>query len=168
GKLKWWQIALISVAVSFLGRLSGGNFSREKQKKQYRNQEQAPWAPPGWVFGPAWVINNFFLLSGLKWVLENRSIPDKKKFLWIQAGIWAIFFSFNWFYFKKKSTVMAAILTKSDAVLALTAFLILKNKNKKIALTHLPLLIWTIYASSVADYQALKNPDPFLKTKALL
>jgi len=40
--------------------------------------------------------------------------------------------------------------------------------DKKLALDYLPLVLWTGFASTLADYQALKNPDPVFKTPALL
>ncbi|HTM65984.1 MAG TPA: TspO/MBR family protein [Flavipsychrobacter sp.] len=167
-QLKWWQIALISIAVSALGALSGGNPSQKHEKKVYRNRKQAPWAPPAWAFGPAWTLNNFFLLLGLRKLLSNHSISDKRKYLLLQACIWFIFFSFNNVYFKKKSPILAAIWTNADVVLALAGFIMTRKEDKKAALSYLPLLVWTSFASTVGDYQALKNPDPFLKTKALM
>ena len=65
-KLKWWQVALISVAVSTLGGLSA-LMSSKKQKKVYNTQfKQAPWSPPAWAFAPAWTINNFFLINAMR------------------------------------------------------------------------------------------------------
>jgi tryptophan-rich sensory protein len=167
-KLKWWQIALISIAASALGALSGGNPSKQRQKRVYRKQEQAPWAPPAWVFGPVWTLNNFFLLLGLRKLLSNHNISDKRKYLLLQAGIWFIFFSFNNVYFKKKSPILAAIWTNADVVLAVAGLIMTIKEDKKAALSYLPLLLWTSFASTVGDYQALKNPDHFLKTKALI
>ena len=105
---------------------------------------------------------------GLRKLLGNHNISDKRKYLLLQAGIWFIFFSFNNVYFKKKSPILAAIWTNADVVLALAGFIMTMKEDKKAALSYLPLLVWTSFASTVGDYQALKNPDPFLKTKALL
>jgi tryptophan-rich sensory protein len=167
-KLKWWQMALISVAISILGGLSGGNISSRKQRRYYKELKQAPWAPPGWVFGPAWMVNNFFLLMGLKRLLTDKSIKGKGKILLVQAAIWTIFFTFNHVYFRKKSPILAAIWTNVDMVLALAGFILTFKKDKLASLSYLPLLGWTGFASSVADYQALTNSDQYLKTKALL
>ena len=86
----------------------------------------------------------------------------------LQMGIWAIFFSFGYVYFNKKSPVLAAIWTLSDMGLAITSFVLAYRYDKKIAYHYLPLLAWTPFAGSLAGYQALKNPDPLLKTRALL
>jgi tryptophan-rich sensory protein len=166
-KLKWWQIALIAAAVSFLGKLAGGT-NGDEQKLYTKKLKQAPWAPPAWAFAPAWTANNFFLLLGLQRLLQNDNISEKRKLLILQAMIWIVFFSFNYVYFNKRSTVLAAIWTVSDAVLA-TSSLILANKlDKKVAASYLPLTIWTLFASTLAGYQALKNADTALGTPALL
>ncbi len=166
-KLKWWQIALISIAVSALGGLSGLK-SKKEQRKIYNDKlKQAPWAPPGWLFAPAWTINNFFLIRAIKRIME-KDMPEKRKLLLLQAGIWIIFFSFNYVYFRKQSPVLAAIWTMSDNILAIASMLLSLKNDKKLALNYLPLTLWTSFASTLADYQALKNPDPVVGTKALL
>ncbi len=166
-KLKWWQIALLSVAVSFLGKLAGGS-DTEQQKLYTKQLKQAPWAPPAWLFAPAWTINNFFLLLGLRKIYADPNMPEKKKLLLLQAMIWVVFFSFNYVYFRKKSTVLAAIWTMSDAVLATASLMIANKADKKVSMTYLPLTAWTLFASTLAGYQALRNPDETLGTPALL
>lgn len=166
--LKWWQVALVSAGVSILGGLTSGLSHKKEQKLYTKNLKQAPWAPPAWLFGPAWMVNNFVLLMGIQRLLNAKDMPEKKKLLRLQALIWGIFFSFNYIYFRKKSTALAAVWTMTDAVAAAASFLIAYRVDKKIAFSYLPLLLWTLFASTLADYQALKNPDQFLKTKALM
>jgi benzodiazapine receptor len=167
-QLKWWQLALISVAVSALGALSGTRSHKKDRKVYDKELKQAPWAPPGWLFAPAWTFNNSFLLSALLSIAKKADTPEKKKLLWLQAGIWSVFFSFNYVYFRKKSPVLAAIWTKIDLGLAVASLLIAFKGDKKEALKYLPLMLWTGFAGTLADYQALKNPDPVLHTKPAL
>jgi tryptophan-rich sensory protein len=166
-KLKWWQVGLISLAASLLGGLTGLR-STKKQKILYEKKlKQAPWAPPSWAFAPAWMFNNVFLVNALNRIL-SRDVPNKRKLLLLQGGIWFIFFTFNFVYFRKKSPLLAAFWTMSDNILATASMLTSFKSDKKTALSYLPLLLWTMFASSVADYQALKNPDPFFHSKAML
>lgn len=166
-KLKWWHIALISIVVSAIGGLSSGIPSKKGRKLYNKELKQAPWAPPGWLFAPAWTINNFFILLALQQILCSN-ISDKKKLLVLQSLIWVIFFSFGFVYFNKKSSWLAAVWTVSDAILASSSFIITNKSEKKLSYYYLPLVTWTLFASTVAVYQALKNPDPVLKTKALM
>ncbi len=165
-KLKWWQIALLSVVVSAIGGLASGQ-PRSKDKQLYKKLKQAPWAPPGWLFAPAWNINNFFLLLALQKLLSSN-IPQKKKLLALQAMIWLIFFSFGYVYFNKRSPVLAATWTIADAAFAISSFTLLYKSDKKLSYYYLPLIVWTGFAGTIAAYQATHNADPIIKTKAIL
>ncbi|MGI8951307.1 MAG: TspO/MBR family protein [Chitinophagaceae bacterium] len=167
--LTWWQIGLISVVISSLGSLSGGNPLKKQTKIYTRKLKQAPWAPPAWIFAPAWTFNNFFLLLALKRIIElDKNISEKKKLLLLQTIIWLIYFSFNYIYFYKKSPVLAAAWTVTDAALATVSFRLAYKADKKTSFNYIPLVMWTVFASTLAAYQALKNNDKFLHTKALL
>lgn len=63
---------------------------------------------------------------------------------------------------------MAAVWTTADSAFALLSMLAAFKSDKKTALNYLPLVLWTGFASTVADYQALKNPDPVFRSRALL
>ena len=166
-KLKWWQVGLISLGASLLGRLIGQTTKKQQEKMYEKKLVQAKWAPPSWIFGPVWAINNYFILSALVRILTH-DVPNKNNLLLLQAGIWSLFFSFNYVYFKKKSPILAAVWTTADSAFALLSMLAAFKADKKTALNYLPLVLWTGFASTVADYQALKNPDPIFRSKALL
>jgi tryptophan-rich sensory protein len=165
-RLKWWQTVLLTIAVTALGGLSGRR-SKKTERKLYHKLKQAPWAPPAWLFGPAWSFNNLFLLLALQRLLQETG-SHRKKLLTLQVFIWVIFFSFNYIYFKRKSTVLATLWSVADAALAAASFVIALRRNKLLAWHYLPLLSWTGYASTLAGYQALKNRDVLLNTPPLL
>ena len=106
-----WQLGLASVVISAIGGLSSGLPNIEERKLYDKQLKQAPWAPPGWVFAPAWTINNFFILKALQQLLTRSDIPAKQKLLIRQAIIWLIFFSFNYIYFNKKIIFMKMYLS---------------------------------------------------------
>lgn len=166
-RLTWWQMALLTIVVTALGGLSGRRSKRSERKLYNKELKQAPWAPPAWVFGPAWTVNNFFVLQALRKLLAETG-SHRKKLMTLQMFMWIIFFSFNYIYFKRKSTVLAAIWSMTDAALAAASFTIALRRNKQLAWRYLPLLAWTGYASSLAGYQALENRDVLLKTPPLL
>jgi tryptophan-rich sensory protein len=162
-----WQAVLFYAAVSVVGFLT----SRANQKPVNLYEEelkQAPWAPPGWVFGPAWSFINIWLTRALFTLIHE---PDKgahdKAMLALQGAIWAIFCTFGIVYFRKKSPVLAAAWTVADAGLATASILLARKRGVKFAAQYLPLLVWTYFASTIAVYQALENRDPALETEAL-
>lgn len=166
---RWWEIALLTVAVTILSRLITGD--PQKQNQEYYEQEtkQPAWAPPGWVFAPAWTINNIFLLKALLELLRTRrDMPEQKKLLILQVLIWSVFFSFGYFYFRKQSSLMGGVLTVADAGFAIASFLIARRANKQFANNYLPLVIWTTFASTLAVPQALWNDDHLFGVNALL
>ena len=167
GKFKWWQAALALVVVSVIGALQSG--SRSKTRKLYQKKnEQAPWAPPAWLFGPAWTVNNVFLLWGLLRILNNKDMANRHTLLGLQGGIWLIFLSFGYVYFRKDSPVLAEIWTQTDAALATASMITALRSDKNLAVAYAPLLAWTWFASSLSAYQALKNPDPLFNTMPLI
>ena len=112
-RLTWWQMALLTIVVTALGGLSGRKSKRSERKLYNKELKQAPWAPPAWVFGPAWTVNNFFVLQALR-KLINETGSHKKKLLTLQVIISIIFFSFNYIYFKPKSTLKAFLWSMVD------------------------------------------------------
>ncbi|XZF15400.1 TspO/MBR family protein [Chitinophagaceae bacterium MMS25-I14] len=164
----WIEVAVLTIAVSALGFLTSGRQSR-REKYYTKTLKTPPWAPPSWVFAPAWTINNIFLLKALMHLLnKDEDIPNRKKLLLMQAVIWVNFFSFGIAFFKKRSPLLGAVITQADALAAAGSFLTAYKTDKKLAAHYLPLLVWTWFADTVAIYTAAKNPDPYIKTKALL
>jgi tryptophan-rich sensory protein len=167
GKYKWWHAAAALVVVTLIGALQSGS-SKHTRKFYQRKNKQAPWAPPAWLFGPAWTVNNIFLLWGLVKILNNKGLRDRLPLLALQGGIWAIFLSFGYVYFRKGSPVLAEVWTQTDAALATASIIAALRSDKKLAIAYLPLFAWTWFASSLSAYQALKNPDPLLGTPPLI
>lgn len=163
--LSSWQVAATAALVSTVGGLMWRG-KRQSEKESYKQFEQAPWSPPSWLFGPAWIANNYFLIKALQKIV-NGNHEKRKLMLGLQVPIWVIFFSFGYVYAKKKSPVLATAWTATDAALAAASFGVAVNEDKKLASHFLPLLGWTSFASSLAIFQAKHNDDPFLKTKAL-
>ncbi len=166
-KLSWWQIVIIAVIITGIGGLSSMQPDSVDRKLYTDQLLQAPWSPPGWLFGPAWTFNNIFILLALQKMLSSH-ISTRKQVLIFQGCIWFIFFTFGYVYFNRKSSILAAVWTISDAIFALSSFFLLIRHEKKIACYYLPLILWTVFASTVAGYQALKNPDPVFNTKAII
>lgn len=166
---RWWEIALLTVAVTVLSAVFTGKPQKSNSKYYEEETRQPVWAPPGWVFAPAWTINNIFLLKALIEILRNRKkMSHSNQLLVLQTFIWVVFFTFGYFYFRKRSSIMGGALTLADTFLAIASFMIARKDNKSIARNYLPLVVWTLFASTLAIPQALWNKDELFKTPALL
>lgn len=162
-KYKWWHGVLALAAVTIVGVLQSGR-KADTRKMYKRKNEQAPWAPPAWLFGPAWTANNIMLIWGLIKILNDKNLANRTVLLGLQGGIWAIYLSFGYVYFRKGSTILAEIWTQADALLATASLVTAIRSNKQLVPAYLPLVAWTWYASSVSAYQVVRNPDPYFHT----
>lgn len=166
-KFTWWQGTLFLVAVSILGRLSGGD--PQQTDEQYEAQKKPPWSPPSWLFGVAWPLNNIALVwAAIRLLNSRKQFPNRQSLLRLQGVHWLIFATFGWVYFRKRSPWLAALWTQGDALVALRSYQLARKGDKQLARAYLPLNFWTWFASTLSWYQALYNPDPLLDTPALL
>ncbi len=168
-KVRRWEACLFFVVITVAGRLTAGSFTTDSQRKQYGKEVKPVWSPPGWLFGPAWTINNICQVWGATRLLNSRrNFPHRQELLQLQGIHWLIFVTFSYVYFRKRSPILTAIWTQGDALIALRSMLLAKEGDKKLALSYLPLTLWTWFASSISLFQALYNPDPLLNTDSPL
>ncbi len=159
---KWWHAALFAAAVNTVSA------PWTIDNKIYRKNKQAPFAPPEWVFGPAWTLNNISVLWGNIKLLNTRiHAGERRSLLWLQAGSWFIYSTFTYAYFKSKSPILAFTWTFGMYCLTIASAVLAARIDPAIALSFATLLCWLTLASLVAAYQMLYNPDPVFHTAAL-
>lgn len=147
---------LLFFVINFLALLLGGLFTGSGVSSSwYKELNQAPWIPPGWVFGAAWttVMITFSIYMSKVW-----EISDDKKTLLILFGIqWILNVSWNpiFFYFHQVGFGLVII---SLLTLLVGLFLIKYWTSLKIySLFILPYLIWMFIATSLNAYIFFKN-----------
>ncbi|WPP51364.1 TspO/MBR family protein [Catalinimonas niigatensis] len=166
--ITWWQAGFFLIGVSVLGRISSVS-SKQEPKELYKDEIKPKWSPPAWLFGPAWLLNNIFLVWGGRRLLNTRKhFPYRRSLLTLQGIHWLDFITFGYAYFRLKSPILALIWTQGDAIIATRSLkLAAQSTDKKLAITYIPLTLWTCFASSLSWFQALYNPDPLFGTKAM-
>ena len=130
----------------------------------YRSQKQIKIAPPGWLFGPAWTVNNISTIYGnLRALNLPENTPGRSTFLGLQAASWVTYGLFSASYFSLRSPINAAVITLSMFGLTIASVLvsIFQLKDTKIALSLATLFLWLMLASVLATTQALWNRDEF-------
>ena len=159
---RWWHAAIFGVASNVASGLRTGR--REEDQKYYEELEQAPFAPPAWVFAPVWAINNVSQLWGnLRLLNSPGDSPARRNLLALQGSSWLLFSTFNYVYFRKQSPILGFVWTSADWILTIASVaLSLKNGRRDAALSLLTRLSWLTLATPVTAYQAAKNPDPLL------
>ncbi len=143
----------------------------------FRELRQAKIAPPSWVFGPAWTINNISMIWGALRVLNKpEGTAGKNTFLALQGASWLNYVVFSAAYFSLRSPINAFLLTLSMFVLTILSILValVQLKDTKVALSLATLTIWLLIALTAATFQAAWNYDelyhsgPFAKPVAAL
>lgn len=166
-KVKWWEAALFFVAVNGVARLL--SIPDKKSQSNYRNKSNPKWSPPAALFGPVWIINNIIQISGtVKLINSTTDFPDKEKFMAVQALMWLDYVTYPLVGLKYNSTILSAIWTNSFTALAAYSMIKAFQHDKQVALSFLPLTLWGVYASSLANYELVFNDDPLFKTQRLL
>ncbi|HJT58223.1 MAG TPA: TspO/MBR family protein, partial [Ktedonobacteraceae bacterium] len=128
----------------------------------FNNLHQSIFAPPSWVFAPAWTINNISVIWGTLRVLNKpQDTPGRDSFLALQAASWLNYVVFNAAYFSLRSPINAFILTLSMFALTIASGIValFRLKDSRVALSLATLFIWLIIALTAASFQALWNHD---------
>ena len=162
---RWWHAAAFGLAVNAVSGLSVGN--RREDRAFYHAMKLPSFAPPGWLFPPAWAVNNVFTLWGnLRLLNQPAGTPGRRPMLALQAASWALFSTFSFVYFRKRSPILAAVWTVADWVLtALTVGIAAKHRQGDIVKSQATKFAWLSLAVPVSGYQALHNPDPLFGTQ---
>ncbi|HEU5014409.1 MAG TPA: TspO/MBR family protein [Roseiflexaceae bacterium] len=166
-RYRWWHAVGFGLGANALSALS---LKRQGQEEQfYEQQRQAPFAPPAWAFGPAWTINNMSVLWGnLRLLNLPEDTPHRQTLLWLQAASWAMYSTFSYVYFRKRSPILAFVWTAGMYALTIPSALLAWKIDRKIAWSFLTLLLWLSIATPTALYQMLYNPDPLFDSAPLI
>lgn len=173
-KWRWYHGAMFYVIVQ--GALIGGwlvkklTASREESTGTgagsndafYNNLRQPRFAPPDWVFGPVWFINNVLAIWGGVRVLNmEQGRPGRGTFLGLQAGSWLSYASFNALFFSLGSLINGALVTVVDLFLTIASLWValFRLKDGRAALSLSTLLPWLLIASATSSLLALWNRD---------
>lgn len=130
----------------------------------FRVLKQSVVAPPSWVFGPAWTVNNVCAIWGLLRVLNKPAgTPGRAEYLSLQGATWLDFVLFNAAYFSLRSPINALILTVIFFALTIASGVValFRLKDSAAALALATTFVWLIIALTAATFQALWNHDDF-------
>ena len=91
---------LAFVLLNFLGLYIGGRFTGPGVTSSwYQTLDQAPWTPPGWVFGVAWTT----VMIGFSWfmagVWQGTSGEVRSRWMLAFAALWLLNVAWNPVFF---------------------------------------------------------------------
>jgi len=153
--MKILKLTFLFLFINF-GSLALGNLLMENgpQSDWYQSLNQAPWTPPGWVFGAAWTTIMICFSIFMALVFEKWKIKQLKILFTLQV---ILNISWNYAFFNQQWTKVGLIII---ALLTFVIFYFLIKYQKKLKLKNLliyPYAIWLIIATSLNLYIVLNN-----------
>ncbi len=147
--MKNWQRILISILGCEMVGLAGTPFTLAAIPSWYAYLNKPFFAPPNWLFGPAWTLLYFLmgLAVSIVWnQKQNKKTKEAIKFFLVQLGL-----NFIWtpLFFGLRSPKLGLLV-----ILAMWAFIFLTIKKflpiKKLsAYLMIPYLAWVTFATAL-------------------
>lgn len=153
--MKLLKYIVIFLIINF-GALAIGSWlmNNGPQTEWYQNLNQAPWTPPGWVFGVAWTF--IMLCFSVYMAYLYKSLPKSNV-----VGLFLVQFVLNviWnyvFFNQHMIDVGFIIILLLTFIVAFFFFSFFKTLRYK-SLLILPYLIWLCIATSLNAYILIYN-----------
>jgi TspO/MBR family len=90
-----WPVPVLTIGLLGAGAIAG----RPDDPDYYRSLKQAPFAPPSWVFGPAWTIAKAGASAATLRAAHRVQGPDRRRLAVLAALDAGIFVTFSYVYF---------------------------------------------------------------------
>ena len=154
--MKHFGYVALFLITNFAGLYFGSILMNEGPSSAwYLLLNQAPWTPPGWVFGIAWftimLCFSFYLASLIR-------IIDSVKFWAIYTVQCSLNISWNYVFFNLQKTVAGLIIISLLTVVMIFYFYKFKNQQLKYTKYLLsPYILWLFIASSLNLYIVIYN-----------
>lgn len=146
----------IFIILNFAALAIGGLFTGEGVVSDwYKSLNQAPWTPPGWVFGVAWstimICFSFFMAL----LYKERNQRKKLTFLYSIQIILNI--AWNPVFFHLKNPAFGFIIILLLTFIVFSLFLYSFRRKKHYSLLILPYALWLCVATSLNFYILIYN-----------
>ena len=153
--MKQLKYTVLFLIINF-GGLAIGSWLMENgpMTDWYKTLNQAPWSPPGWVFGVAWttIMICFSIYLG-KLFIENYNI----KMLFIFIIQFVLNVSWNYIFFNQHLVLLALVTIVLLTAVLFVYYFKLSKKVEKYKYLLLPYMIWLCIATSLNLYILVHN-----------
>lgn len=154
--MKHFGYVALFLITNFAGLYFGSILMNEGPSSAwYLLLNQAPWTPPGWVFGIAWIT----IMLGFSFYLASLiRIIDSVNFWAIYTVQCILNISWNYVFFNLQKTVTGLIIISLLTVVMVFYFYKFKNQQLKYTKYLLsPYILWLFIASSLNLYIVIYN-----------
>lgn len=154
--MKFYQFVILFLIINF-GGLYIGNLlmNNGPMSEWYINLNQAPWTPPGWVFGVAWTTIMICLSIYLAYLFDWQ----KSKLLWLLYAFQVLLnVSWNYVFFNQHMAIFGLVVIVALLIVILYYFLTFRAESLQIMrFLLLPYIIWLCIAISLNLYVVIYN-----------
>ena len=153
--MKLFKYIIVFLIINF-GALAIGSWLMNDgpQTAWYQNLNQAPWTPPGWVFGAAWTT--IMVCFSIYMAYLYKLIPNTKlKVLYVVQVVLNVIWNYIFFnqHLIALGLISIVLLTIVVAIFLFTYYGNLKIKS----LLILPYFVWLLIATSLNAYILFNN-----------
>lgn len=145
-------IVLVTTLAAFIGGLAGAG-----AREFYAQLAKPPWAPPGWLFGPAWTVL-YTMMAISAWLVYREKGSESRPLMLLYVAQLAVNALWSWVFFSWKLGAVAfaeAILLWLLVLLTLLSFW----RAKRIAgMLLIPYLLWVTFATALTFAVWRANP----------
>lgn len=147
---------IIFLILNFTALGIGGFFTGPGVASEwYNNLNQAPWTPPGWVFGFAWTFIMILFAIYMAYLYENSSYKKEVTILFIAQ--WILNIAWNPIFFKFQNVLLGLIVISSLTIIVYTFLIRYWSLIKAKSLLILPYAVWLVVATSLNAYIFFAN-----------
>ena len=147
---------ILFLILNFSALAIGGLFTSGAVKSDWYNDlNEAPWTPPGWVFGFAWTLIMLCFAVYMAYVWNGERNKTVLLFLFISQ--WILNVAWNPVFFTFHQTNVALVIIVLLTILV--GYMMISN-YRQLGLTSLliaPYFIWLLIATSLNAYISIKN-----------
>lgn len=154
--MKIIKLLLLFLLINFGGLALGGwLMDSGPTSTWYTTLNQAPWTPPGWVFGFAWTTIMICFSIYLAFLFKNAYNSNLTKLFAFQVFLNVIW---NFVFFNRHMIALGLFIIVLLTLVIYYFFIEYKQgKMNKIRLLLVPYMIWLVIATSLNTYILIYN-----------
>lgn len=150
------KLLIIFLLINFGGLALGGWLMNSGPSSEwYIGLDQAPWTPPGWVFGFAWTT---IMICFSIYLAYHFSILKGNNAKWLYAFQVFLNVIWNYVFFNQHQVLLGLIVIASLLIVIFYYFFNFKEDQlKKIRFLLVPYMVWLCIATSLNAYILIYN-----------
>ncbi|WGD34842.1 tryptophan-rich sensory protein [Olleya sp. YS] len=153
--MKLLKPLLLFLVINF-GGLALGSWLMDNgpSSEWYNNLNQAPWTPPGWVFGVAWTTIMICFSIYLAYLFTKINTQKLKLVFALQVFLNVVW---NYIFFNQHQVFLGLITITALTIVIFYFFFNYRQEMKNLSYLLLPYMVWLLIATSLNGYILLNN-----------